>query len=97
MSTVAEESAAMSSPDCVVEEVRIRFSSLELERLRELAGREGATVEEYVRAYVLGPRAPGPVEALAEILRRRLNLSVERSSVARDVCTESEQREGSAP
>lgn len=56
----------------VVHEVVIRFSGLELARLRELAAPGGATVEEYVRACVLGPRAPGPVEILAEIIKRRI-------------------------
>jgi hypothetical protein len=56
----------------IVQEVSIRFSSLELERLRDLAAREGATVADYIRACVLGPRAPGPVEILAEIMQRRL-------------------------
>jgi hypothetical protein len=55
-----------------VHEVVIRFSGLEIQRLRELAAPEGATVEEYIRACVLGPRAPGPVELLAEIIRRRM-------------------------
>jgi hypothetical protein len=61
-----------SGGNSFVEALSVRFSGQELGRLEELAGAEGATVEEYVRACVLGPRAPGPVEVLAEIIRRRL-------------------------
>jgi hypothetical protein len=61
-----------AEPGTTVHEMVIRWSDLELARLSELAWKEGATVEEYVRACVLGPRAPGPVELLAEIIQRRL-------------------------
>jgi hypothetical protein len=65
------------SDEATVHEVPIRFSGLELARLRELAAPGGCTVEEYIRACVLGPRAPGPVELLAEIMQRRLGVPVE--------------------
>jgi hypothetical protein len=63
--------------ESTVHEMLVRFSGAELARLRELAAPGGCTVVEYVRACVLGPRAPGPVELLAEIMRRRLGVAIE--------------------
>jgi hypothetical protein len=69
---VTEEAQGQRAGDNAVVEIAIPFSTMELERLRELAQAQFATVPEYIRACVLGPRAPGPVEVLAEILARRL-------------------------
>jgi hypothetical protein len=70
--TRSEDEREDHDDQAVVHELVLRFSGLELARLRELAAPGGCTVEEYVRACVLGPRAPGPVELLAEIMQRRV-------------------------
>ena len=52
--------------------VCVAFSKEEHERLAGLAQAGSVTVEEYIRACVLGPRCPSPPELLAEVLRRGL-------------------------
>jgi hypothetical protein len=68
----------------LVSSIEVRLGPAGVRLRGEPAGvstdREGGTrgeaaaprAQEYIRACVLGPRAPGPVELLAEIMRLRL-------------------------